>query len=133
MTDTARIHVTLENSYMELVNELVDVYGTTKAQVISNIVQYFFNDSKNDLFLEKLRARKRKIKPPDEAEIEEKIQKYLKSADNIPFNVFIKHLNLDPDYVVNHLDKWGEKYNFVFDNNKIVKDLKRKKRKLKKK
>ncbi len=133
MTETARTHVTLEKSYMDLVEELIDVYGTTKAQVISNIVQHFFNDNKNDLFLEKLRARKRKIKPPDEIEIKEKIRKYLKSADNIPFDVFIKHLNLDPDYVVNHLDEWGEKYNFVFDNNKIVKDLKRKKRKLKKK
>lgn len=133
MTETARTHVTLEKSYMDLVEELIDVYGTTKAQVISNIVQHFFNDNKNDLFLEKLRARKRKIKPPDEIEIEEKIRKYLKSADNIPFDVFIKHLNLDPDYVVNNLDEWGEKYNFVFDNNKIVKDLKRKKRKLKKK
>jgi len=128
MTDTARIHVTLEKSYMELVDELVDVYGTTKAQVISNIVQHFFNDSKNDPFLEKLRARKRKIKPPDEAEIDEKIRKYLKSADNIPFNVFIKHLNLDTDYVVNHFEEWGEKYNFVFDDNKIVKDLKLKKK-----
>ena len=127
MTDTARIHVTLENSYMELVNELVDVYGTTKAQVISNIVQHFFNDSKNDLFLEKLRTRKRKIKPPDEVEIEVKIRKYLKSSDNIPFNIFIEHLNLDTDYVVYHLDEWSEKYNFVFDNNKIVKVLKRKK------
>ena len=128
MTDTARIHVTLEKSYMELVDELVDVYGTTKAQVISNIVQHFFNDSKNDPFLEKLRARKRKIKPPDEAEIDEKIRKYLKSADNIPFNVFIKHLNLDTDYVVNHFEEWGEKSNFVFDDNKIVKDLKLKKK-----
>ena len=133
MTETARTHVTLEKSYMDLVEELVDVYGTTKAQVISNIVQHFFNDSKNDLFLEKLRARKRKIKPPDDIEIEEKIRKYLKSADNIPFDVFIKHLNLDTDYAVNHLDEWGEIYNFVFDNNKIVKDLKRKKRKLKNK
>lgn len=133
MTETARTHVTLEKSYMDLVEELIDVYGTTKAQVISNIVQHFFNNSKNDLFLEKLRARKRKIKPPDQIVIEEKIRKYLKNADNIPFDVFIKHLNLDMDYVVNHLDEWGEKYNFVFDNNKIVKDLKRKKRKLKKK
>ena len=100
MTETTRTHVTLEKSYMDLVEELVDVYGTTKAQVISNIVQHFFNDSKNDLFLEKLRARKRKIKPPDQIVIEEKIRKYLKNADNIPFDVFIKHLNLDMDYLI---------------------------------
>ena len=64
MTETSRTTVTLNNSYMKLIEELVDVFGATKAQVISNIVEYFFNDSKNDPLLEKLRARKRKENPP---------------------------------------------------------------------
>ena len=37
MTDTTRTTVTLNKSYMSLIDELVDVFGATKAQVISNI------------------------------------------------------------------------------------------------
>jgi len=118
MTETSRTTVTLNNSYMKLIEELVDVFGATRAQVISNIVEYFFNDSKNDPLLEKLRARKRKEKPPEQNELNKKISKYLKRADRIPFNVFIEHLNLDTDFVISQLDDWGEKFNFMFIDNK---------------
>jgi len=121
MTETSRTTVTLNNSYMKLVEELVDVFGATKAQVISNIVEYFFNDNHNDALLEKLRARKRKENPPEEAEINERIKKYLRIADKIPFNVFVDHLNLDTEFVINQLDDWGEKYKFLFIDNKIIK------------
>jgi len=121
MTETSRTTVTLNNSYMKLIEELVDVFGATRAQVISNIVEYFFNDSKNDPLLEKLRARKRKEKPPNQNELNKKISKYLKKSDKIPFNVFIEHLNLDTDFVISQLDEWGEKFNFMFIDNKIIK------------
>jgi hypothetical protein len=120
MTETTRTTVTLNKSYMKLIEELVDVFGATKAQVISNIVEYFFNDNKNDPLLEKLRARKRKEKPPEEIDLDNRIKKYLKRADKIPFEVFIDHLKLDADFVISHLDKWGEKYNFMFIDNKII-------------
>ena len=122
MTETSRTTVTLNNSYMKLIEELVDVFGATRAQVISNIVEYFFNDSKNDPLLEKLRTRKRKEKPPEQNELNKKISKYLKRADRIPFNVFIEHLNLDTDFVISQLDDWGEKFNFMFIDNKIIKN-----------
>ncbi|MFX1327090.1 MAG: hypothetical protein ACFE91_02970 [Promethearchaeota archaeon] len=121
MTETTRTTVTLNKSYMKLIEELVDVFGATKAQVISNIVEYFFNDNKNDPLLEKLRARKRKEKPPERSEIDNRIQKYLKITDKIPFDVFIDHLNLDSDFVIDHLDEWGEKYNFKLIDNKLIK------------
>ncbi|MFX0104023.1 MAG: hypothetical protein ACFE75_00850 [Candidatus Hodarchaeota archaeon] len=121
MTETTRTTVTLNKSYMKLIEELVDVFGATRAQVISNIVEYFFNDSRNDPLLEKLRARKRKEKPPDKSDFEHKIRKYLRRADKIPFEVFVNHLNLDSEYVINHLDEWGEEYDFMFIDNKIVK------------
>ncbi|MFX1530135.1 MAG: hypothetical protein ACFFBC_03395 [Promethearchaeota archaeon] len=121
MTETSRTTVTLNNSYMKLVDELVDVFGATKAQVISNIVEYFFNDSKNDPLLEKLRARKRKENPPEEYELNERISKYLKRADKIPFNMFIEHLNLDTDFVISQLDEWAEKFDFMIIDNKIIK------------
>jgi len=121
MTDTARTTVTLNKSYMRLIDELVDVFGATKAQVISNIVEYFFNDSKNDPLLEKLRARKRKEKPPERMDLDNRIRKYLKRADKIPFNIFVEHLKLDTEFVINNLEEWGEKYNFMFVDNKIIK------------
>jgi len=122
MTETTRTTVTLNKSYMKLIEELVNVFGATRAQVISNIVEYFFNDSNNDLLLDKLRTRKRQEITPDEDDLNNRIRKYLKRADKIPFNVFIDHLKLDNDYVIKNLDKWGEKYNFSLIDNKIVKE-----------
>lgn len=122
MTDTTRAHVTLEKSYMDLIEELIDVFGATKAQVISNIVQHFFNDNKNDAFLDKLRKRKRKIKPPDKSNIDDRIKRYLKRADNIPLDVFIDHLKLDIDFVIDNIEEWGTKFKFLLIDNKIVKE-----------
>lgn len=122
MTETTRTTVTLNKSYMKLIQELVDVFGATRAQVISNIVEYFFNDSKNDPLLKKLRARKIKDKPPEKIDLDNRIKKYLKISDKIPFEVFLEHLNLDSEYVINHLDDWGEKYNFMLIDNKIIRN-----------
>ena len=121
MTETTRTTVTLNRSYMRLIKELVDVFGPTKAQVISNIVEYFFNDNKNDPLLEKLRARKRKENPPNESDIDLRIKNYLTISDKVPFNVFVEHLKLDVDFVITHLEEWAEKYNFRFIENKIIK------------
>ncbi|MFX0142688.1 MAG: hypothetical protein ACFE9C_01315 [Candidatus Hodarchaeota archaeon] len=121
MTETTRTTVTLNKSYMKLIEELVDVFGATKAQVISNIVEYFFNDSKNDPLLDKLRTRKKKELIPDKEDLNNRIIKYLKTADKIPFNVFIDHLKLDHEFVIDHLNEWGEKYDFKLIDNKIIK------------
>ena len=121
MTETTRTTVTLNKSYMKLITELLNVFGATKAQVISNIVEYFFNDRNNDPLLEKLRARKRKENPPGEIELNETIRKYLKISDKIPFNIFVEHMKLDKDFVVSHLDDWAEKFNFMVIDNKIIK------------
>lgn len=122
MTNTTRVHITLEKSYSDMVDELIDVFGATKPQVISNIVQHFFNDPKNDSLLSKLKERKRKINPPEPNIIDERITKYLSRSNNIPFDVFVNHLNLDTEFVIDNLDKWGRKYKFLFLNNKIVKE-----------
>lgn len=121
MTNTSRVHVTLEKGYMDLVDELIDVFGATRPQVISNIVQEFFNNPNNDALLNKLRLRKRKIKPPEMEQLEIKIRKYLSVANNIPFEVFVEHLNLDTSFVVEKLDEWAEKFDFMFVDNRIVK------------
>ncbi len=121
MTETTRTTVTLSKSYMKLIEELVDVFGATKAQVISNIVEYFLNDERNDPLLEKLRARKRKEHPPEEIKLNETIKNYLKISDKIPLDIFIDHLNLDKDFVVRNLEEWADKFKFLIIDNKIVK------------
>jgi len=121
MTDTERTTVTLSAINMKLVNELIGVYGNTQAAVISNIVKHFFEDSKNYPLLEKLKARKRKFNPPEKEEIEEQITNLLEWANNIPFEDFIKDLNLDRQYVVENFHEWAKKYNIKRIDNKIVK------------
>ncbi|MFX1589095.1 MAG: hypothetical protein ACFFC1_13160, partial [Promethearchaeota archaeon] len=64
---------------------------------------------------------KRKEKPPEKSDIENRIIKYLKRADKIPFEVFVNHLKLDSEFVIDHLDEWGEKYDFMYVDNKIIK------------
>ncbi len=122
MTETSRTTITLSKINMNLVNELIGVFGNTQAAVISNIVKSFFNNSNNFALLEELRKRKRKEIPPDESELSERITKYLQNADKIPFNVFVEHLKLDVDFVISHLDEWGVRYKFKIINNKIIKE-----------
>ena len=122
MTDTARVHVTLETIYMDLIEDLVDIFGATRAQVISNIVQRFFTESINDNFISKLKVMKRRKYHPDQSELDVKMKNYLKRSNNIPLNDFISHLKIDNQFVVDNLHKWGEKYKFSLDGGKIVKD-----------
>jgi hypothetical protein len=121
MTETERTTVTLSKINMKLVNELIGVYGNTQAAVISNMVKHFFEDSKNYALIEELKARKRKFKPPEEKVIEERISNLLKWADSIPFEDFIKDLDLDRQYVIDHFHKWTKKYNIKRIDNKIIK------------
>ncbi len=121
MTETERTTVTLSKINMELVNELIGVYGNTQAAVISNIVKHFFEDSKNYPLLEKLKARKRKFSPPQNKEIEEKITNLLKWVNNIPFEDFIQDLDLDRQYIIENFHDWAEKFNIKRIDNKIIK------------
>ncbi len=61
------------------------------------------------------------VESQNEDELQEKIRKYLKISDKVPFDVFIDHLNLDTEFVINQLDDWGEKHKFLFIDNKIIK------------
>jgi len=121
MTDTTRTTVTLTKSIMKLVEELVGVFGATKAQVIGNIVEYFINDSNNFPLLNELRNRKRKLKHPDEKIIEHKITILLKGANKIPLEAFLRFINIDDSffYEKNHI--WSEKFNYYLEDNKIIK------------
>ena len=121
MTDTTRTTVTLTTSIMNLVGDLVGVFGATKAQVISNIVEYFLNDSKNFTLLNELRKRKRKLEHPDDETIEHKITILLKGANKIPLESFLNFLEIEETifYEKNHI--WSKKFNYYLEDNKIIK------------
>ncbi len=122
MTDTTRTTVTLTTSIMNLVDDLVGVFGATKAQVIGNIVEYFLNDSKNFTLLNELRKRKRKLKHPEDHILENKINTLLKGANKIPLDSFLNYLEIEESffYEKNHI--WSQQFKYYLEDNKIVKN-----------
>jgi len=106
---------------MKEVEELIGVFGATKAQVIGNIVEYFLNDNKNDLILNKLKDRKRKQCPPDNKIIEQRITNILKGANIIPLNSFLKYLEIQEDFFFENNHIWSQKYQYILEDNKIIK------------
>jgi len=121
MTETTRTTVTLSKISMNQVEELVGVFGTTPASVISRIVEHFFDYGKFDDVLERLRAKKRELFPPEDSLIDEKISNLFKGADRIPFDYFIEYLQVDKNYVLNNLHIWTEKYHIKVIENLVIK------------
>ncbi|TXT61843.1 MAG: hypothetical protein BAJALOKI3v1_740002 [Promethearchaeota archaeon] len=119
MTETKRTTVTLSKTYMDLIDELVGVFGRTQAAVITNIVQHFFNNSNNFPLLEELRSRKRK--QPDITNIELKLQKLLKGTKTIKLSHFLEYLEIDRDFLFDQLEDWKKKFNLKLDYDKIIK------------
>ncbi len=122
MTETSRTTITLTKSVMRLVDEIINVFGATRAQVISNIVEFFFNNKKNDQLLDKLRTRKREQNKPDDEILDKKIKDLLDGANNIPLDFVLKYLNIGETYFIIRNKKWSNKYNYKLDNNRIVKN-----------
>jgi len=123
MTETTRTTVTLSRISMNEVKELVGVFGNTPATVISRIVDHFFDYGRFDDVIEKMKAKKREIYPPDEVIINERIKNLFKGADKIPFADFINFLQVDKKLVMENIHIWAEKYNIKIIENLVIKDL----------
>jgi len=123
MTETTRTTVTLSRISMNEVKALVGVFGSTPASVISRIVDHFFDYGRFDDIIEKMKAKKRELFPPDEAIINEKIKNLFKGADKIPFADFINFLQVDKKLVMENIHIWTEKYNIKIIENLVIKDL----------
>ncbi len=124
MTETTRTTVTLSRISMNEVKELVGVFGSTPASVISRIVDHFFDYGRFDDVIEKMKAKKRELFPPDDAIINERIKNLFKGADKIPFADFINFLQVDKKLVMKNIHIWTEKYNIKIIENLVIKDLK---------
>jgi len=121
MTDTARTTVTLSKVSMQQVEELVGVFGNTPASVISRIVEHFFDYGKFDDVLEKLRAKKRQLYPPDEQVLRLKIIDLFKGGDKIPFEDFIDYLEVDKNFALKNLHVWSKKFGIKVEENLVIK------------
>ncbi|MEJ2277431.1 MAG: hypothetical protein P8Y70_06735 [Candidatus Lokiarchaeota archaeon] len=121
MTETKRTTVTLGKIYMDMIDELIGVFGTTQAAVINNIVKHFFNDSHNDNLLLKLKKRKREKNPPAQEVLEQKIQNLLKGVNVIKLSHFLSYLEIERNYFLENLDKWKKMYGFKLEYDKIIK------------
>jgi len=121
MTETTRTTVTLSKISMNQVEELIGVFGNTTASVISRIVEHFFDYGKFDDVLDRLRAKKRELYPPEEAVINKKIKNLFKGANKIPLEDFIEYLEVNKSYILNNLHDWAEKYNIKIVENLVIK------------
>jgi len=124
MTETTRTTVTLSQISMNQVKELVGVFGSTPASVISRIVDHFFDYGRFDDIIVKMKAKRRELFPPDDAIINKKIKNLFSGADKIPFDDFINFLQVDKKLVLENIHIWTEKYNIKIIENLVVKDLK---------
>ncbi len=125
MADTNRTTISLAQFYMDCVESCIGVLGTSKAQVISKIVEIFFDKPENIDFIEKLKKRRMiaENKKLALANIEKKIENFLKVSNNIPVDDFIDFLNIDKERLRENIAKWAEKFNFKYDNQKIIKNI----------
>ena len=122
MTETTRTTVTLSKISMNQVKELVGVFGSTPASVISRIVEHFFDYGKFDDVIEKMKAKKRELFPPEEAIINNKIKNLFRGANKIPFNDFVDFLQVDKKLVLENIHIWTEKYNIMIIENLVIKN-----------
>ena len=122
MTETTRTTVTLSKISMNQVKELVGVFGSTPASVISRIVEHFFDYGKFDDVIEKMKAKKRELFPPDDITINNKIKNLFKGVDKIPFEDFVDFLQVDRKYVLESIHIWTERYNIKIIENLVIKN-----------
>jgi len=122
MTETTRTTVTLSKISMNQVKELVGVFGSTPASVISRIVEHFFDYGKFDDVIEKMKAKRRELFPPDDITINNKIRNLFKGVDKIPFEDFVDFLQVDRKYVLESIHIWAERYNIKIIENLVIKN-----------
>ena len=123
MPETTRTTVTLSRISMNQVKELVGVFGSTPASVISRIVEHFFDYGRFDDVIVKMRAKKIALFPPDEALINEKIKNLFKGANKVPLDDFINFLQVDKKLVLENIHIWSEKYRIKIIKNLVIKDM----------
>ncbi len=126
MTDTTRTTVTLSEFNMSLIEDLIGILGTTKAQVITAIVERYLQNEENIALIEKLKDLKNRKeienireKARDPVEIEKKINNLRVSTKTIEILSFLDYLKIDLEFFYDNLPIWKEEYGFSIDNKLI--------------
>ena len=128
MTDTARTTVTLTERYMKRIEKLVGKFATTRAQVISKIVENFLDSDEYFNYLQQLEQEKLKEEEilakqnAKQPEIYDKrIRKILSGSNKIPRDEFLNYLNIDLKFFYDKLSEWKSKYNITYEEGTILK------------
>lgn len=121
MTETERTTITLNSSIMNEIDELVGGFGSNRAQVISNIVELFLNNKKNEPFKEKMKERKRKNNKPKQEIVDPLIENILKGADYIPLDSFLTYLGIGKEFFYMNNYIWSQKHKYLLKEDKIIK------------
>jgi hypothetical protein len=128
MTDTARTTVTLTERYMKRIENLVGKFATTRAQVISKIVENFLDSADYFNYLQQLEREKlieedavaKKMAKQPEV-YDKRIKNVLSGANKIPIEEFLNYLNIEIRFFYDKLPEWKNKYNFTYEEGIILK------------
>jgi hypothetical protein len=128
MTDTVRTTVTLTEQYMKRIEKLVGKFATSRAQVISKIVENFLDSSNYFDYLNQLEREKeieekemlKKLAKRPEV-YDKRIKNILSGANKIPLEEFLDYLNIDSTFFYDMLAEWREQYNFTCESGIIIK------------
>ena len=128
MPDTLRTTVTLTERYMKQIDKLVGKFATTKAQVISKIVENYLDSEdyftyiKQLEFEKEIEAKKMAEQSAKQPEVyDAKIRNILSGANKIPIQEFLDYLNIDINFFYDMISEWKDKYNLVYEDGKILK------------
>jgi len=128
MTDTLRTTVTLTERYMKRIEKLVGKFATTRAQVISKIVENFLDSANYFDYLKQL-EREKEIEEKEIAKkmakrpevYDKRIKNIFSGVNRIPINEFLDYLNIDYTFFLDMLSEWKDKYNFTYESGELLK------------
>ena len=128
MTKSSRTSIRLTNNLWDFIDNSIGVIGYNRSSVIGAIILSYFKNEKNRNELKSMKKdyteiieNLKKEKARESENFHEKLKNFLEVSDRIPLETFIEHLNIDSRFFHDNLYNWAKKYNFIFENNIIIK------------
>ncbi|MGQ4873779.1 MAG: hypothetical protein ACP6IY_06875 [Promethearchaeia archaeon] len=126
MTDTQRTTITLTDFYWRKIERLVGKFASTKAQVISKIVENYLDSEAYYNYIKNLEEESKKLGPKEE-EIHLKLTNYISwAADGILLESFISDimeiLNVNRKFVLLKMSEWLKEFRLIIKDGKVYRE-----------
>lgn len=128
MPESIRTSIRLTKILWDFIDNSIGVLGYNRSAVIETIIFSYFKEEKNRNEIKTMQKdrteiinNRLKIKAKIPEDIQDRLINLLEIADNIPIDTFIEHLNIDSRIFHENLYSWAKKFNFKFENDKIIK------------